>query len=83
MGMSPNLDGGNSQLGVTLPNELKAAVYETAHDKRVYMSEITRDALRQWFEAKSEDELPEEALDNLRTLDITPAGTAGEEPVDG
>jgi predicted transcriptional regulator len=80
-GMSPDMDGGNSQLGVTLPNELKTAVYETAHERRVTMSEVTREALKQWFEEQSKDELPELAVENLQDLKITP-GEAGEEASD-
>ena len=68
--MTPDLDGGTSQLGMTLPNELKTAVYETAHDRRITMSEVGREALMMWFEAQPSDELPDEAVKNLEQLGV-------------
>lgn len=68
--MTPDLDGGTSQLGMTLPNELKTAVYETAHDRRETMSNIGREALMMWFEAQPAEELPGEAVENLEDLGV-------------
>jgi len=70
MRMSPDEDGGRSQLGVTLPNELKTAVWETAHDRRETMSDVTREALIQWFKGQPVNELPADARDNLRAIGI-------------
>jgi len=72
--MSPDVDGGRSQLGVTLPNELKTAVYETAHERRKTMSDITRESIRLWFMEQNPDDLPDEAVENLETLPTIDSG---------